>query len=93
MPDDTLQNLRNSIDAVDHKIIAALAQRAELVREIGAYKRARGTQPLDDTRFKNMIADRVAAGESLSLPDTFVKDIFTRIHDESLREQERSTNV
>lgn len=47
MSDHRLEELRREIDAVDDRLVAALADRAALVREVWSLKRARGL-PLHD---------------------------------------------
>lgn len=57
MSDRRLEELRREIDAVDDRLVAALADRAALVREVWALKRAQG-HPLCDPEREAAIHQR-----------------------------------
>lgn len=57
MSDLRLQELRREIDVVDDQLVALLADRAALVREVWALKRAIG-QPLRDPQREAAIFER-----------------------------------
>ncbi|MCL2812556.1 MAG: chorismate mutase [Clostridia bacterium] len=51
--------LRNGIDQVDAQIIRLFAQRMELARRVGEYKRARNLPVFDPERERTLIVSRV----------------------------------
>lgn len=57
MIDHRLEELRREIDLVDDQLVAVLADRAALVREVWALKRARGL-PLRDPAREQAIVER-----------------------------------
>lgn len=63
--DDTLLTLRAAIDVCNHRIVAVLHERAALVREVAAWKRAHGIPVADPAREAAMLEDigRLAAAE------------------------------
>jgi chorismate mutase len=80
-----LRRLRAKIDTADKEILLALAKRMKLVREIGAYKRAHGIPPLDRVRRDKMLHSRVQQGRTLGFAPTFVRKLFSVIHDHSVK--------
>lgn len=56
MSDQRLQELRREIDAVDDQLVALLADRAALVREVWALKRAVGLPLSDPSREEAILA-------------------------------------
>ncbi|MCL2545099.1 MAG: chorismate mutase, partial [Clostridia bacterium] len=57
---DPLAELRGGIDRVDAELTRLFAQRMELARRVGAYKREHGLPVLDPERERQLIASRVA---------------------------------
>ena len=84
-----LATLRKEIDAVDKVILTALAKRAKLSKVIGKYKLEKGMQALDKTRQKQVIQSRIAMAKAKKISAELAKDIFSRIHKNSLAIQKK----
>ena len=70
VPEPELAALRERIDAVNRALRDLLQERARLVREIAARKRAVGLPPVDPERERQMLDDLLRApGEGFSPPD------------------------
>lgn len=93
MADDPLARLRVSLDALDAEILGALAKRMALSRDVGVYKRTHDAPYFDENRFRQLMEDRTRTGVQLSLSEDFVRDIFKRIHEESVAQQEHGATV
>lgn len=87
LPPDSLEQLRKRIDELDSKLLEVLAQRMEISREIGDYKRLHRLPVLQPDRYTRMLDSRVADGLSLGLNEKFVSTILAAIHEESVRQQ------
>jgi len=55
-PDDAPGNVRVRLDDVDRRLIGLLAERAELIREVIDFKRAKGMGVVDRAREDEMLA-------------------------------------
>ncbi|HTK03491.1 MAG TPA: chorismate mutase [Alphaproteobacteria bacterium] len=80
-----LDKLRQKLDKVDHKILAALAERFKIVLEVSKFKKANNIKPLDQKRWNFVIKNRKLIGKSLGLSPKFVKNVFEEIHKEALK--------
>ncbi len=90
MADDpnSIGELRQRIDAIDTRVLEALAERRGTSREIIAAK-ARGEAPLRDaTREKRLLLDRIRRGEAVGLDGPYVTRVFHQIIDDSVRLQQ-----
>lgn len=85
--DNQLDVLRNRIDALDSELLEILASRVEIVKEIGAYKKANNVTALQVNRWTQLMEDRVNLGKKLDINETFVKILFQLIHEDSVRMQ------
>jgi chorismate synthase len=74
-----LKGLRDSIDLLDHNIVLLLAERQELVRQIGALKRSRGRKILDKTRQNQILRKQLAVAGELGLDKRFTAALFRAI--------------
>lgn len=86
-PDPALVSLRNHIDDIDRHLLTLLSDRMETSREIATLKRAGGMTVYQAQRWLSVIANRIRQGESLGLDADFTKDLFEKIHAESVRVQ------
>jgi chorismate mutase/prephenate dehydratase len=73
--DKRLERLRAEIDSVDDTLLAALNQRAEIVRKIGRVKAERGADVVAAGR-ERQILERLSASNPGPLPPEAVEDIF-----------------
>lgn len=82
---DDVATLRGEIDACDDELLAALARRAELVRRIGAAKRAAGLPAVDPERERRLVERLQARPDARALGPDGVARIFERIFEVTRR--------
>lgn len=85
--DDELALLRQQIDDCDHELLAVLARRMSVARQIGRFKKAHNMRVVQPTRYHDMIKARIDEGSSLDLPVEFTQRVMQAIHEESVRQQ------
>lgn len=86
---DELKNWRKQIDAIDKKIIDSLAERIEIVKKIGKYKKEKKISALDKKRWQEILQYNLSKAQRLGLPKKFIKDLLNLIHKQSLRFQKK----
>lgn len=87
MKSDDLVALRKNLDSIDAVILSALAERAQLAREVARVK-AGGEEPVKDTeRETALLQHRAAHGHRLGLDPAFVRRLFREILEDSVRRQ------
>ncbi len=89
---DELQQYREQIDSIDQQLLEMLAQRMDVIKRIGEYKRGRNITILQLRRWENIIKTRTLFGQKTGLDKDFVNDILQLIHKESIKEQNRIMN-
>ena len=85
--EDELALLRQQIDDCDHELLAVLARRMSVSREIGRFKKAQNLRVVQPARYQDMINARLDEANSLGLSQSFTKLIIQAIHEESVRQQ------
>jgi chorismate mutase len=82
-----LNNLRNQIDRLDNELIHTLKLRKDVVEKIANAKIEQKITALQRNRFDQFMKERMDAGKSLGLEESFIKEIFDAIHDQSVKLQ------
>lgn len=82
-----LQLLRSEIDKIDSTLLNELAQRMHISQQIGELKRANNMTVVQMNRWKQILEDHIAHGNSLGLSPEFVAGLFELIHQESIKQQ------
>ena len=85
--DNELALLRQQIDDCDHELLAVLARRMSVSREIGRFKKRHNLRVVQPARYQEMIGARLEEGDSLGLEPGFTQRIIQTIHEESVRQQ------
>lgn len=85
-----LESWRKQIDAIDEKILTALAKRAEIVRKIGKFKKEQKISVFDKKRWEQILKSNLKKGESLGLSKEFVKHLMNLIHTYSIEIQKKN---
>ena len=85
--EDELALLRQQIDDCDHELLAVLARRMSVSREIGRFKKAQNLRVLQPARYQDMINARLDEANSLNLSRDFIERLIQAIHEESVRQQ------
>jgi len=83
-----IETLRQKLDLIEDKLISLLNERVEYVLEIGRIKRAQGL-PITDPKREEAILNRVAQKNQGPMSDEFVKEIFKKIIEESIKMESR----
>lgn len=84
---ENISVLRQQIDEVDDQLLALLAKRGRISREIGLYKKEHQMPVLQTGRYHEILEERVRKGEQLDLDRDFILAIMKSIHEESVRIQ------
>lgn len=84
---NTLDDLREAIDAIDRDIIEMLAKRMRISRQIGQCKNDNLITILQPERWDTLIKQRTQQGIGQGLTPDFMRDFCTAIHKESIRHQ------
>lgn len=84
---ESIEALRSQIDECDNSLLDILAKRMRISREIATYKREHNMTVVRATRYNEILDKRGAQGVLCGMSDEFVRTIFERIHEESVRQQ------
>lgn len=84
---DALRDYRLHIDSLDSRILELLAERMGVARDIGDYKRAHSMAVVQRERFNELLLAAEAKAEKMGVSKKFIHQIFTAIHEESVRQQ------
>ena len=82
-----IEALRARIDVIDENLLHLLADRNDVSRKIGLYKKEHNVAIIQTGRWEALLADVIASGAALGLSEEAVRAIMTAIHDESVRVQ------
>lgn len=74
----SLADLRKKIDALDNRILALLAERADLVHEVGLFKRESG-EPFYTPEREESLLRKLAAANHSRLPEASLRAIYREI--------------
>lgn len=83
----SLEELREQIDQIDHDVLEVLSQRMRVVEQIADFKRASNVTTLQVARWKALLLDRIERAANLGLDEAYIKGIYEVIHRESVRRQ------
>ena len=84
---ENISVLRKQIDEIDEQLLAILAKRNRISREIGIYKKENDMPVLQTGRYNEILEKRASMGEAMNLDKEFVFAIMKAIHEESVRIQ------
>lgn len=84
---DILGEYRMHIDTIDSRIIELLAERMTVAREIGEYKQQHGMAVVQHDRYNELLESAEARAEFMGLSRDFIHEIFSSVHEESIRQQ------
>lgn len=87
--DNALRDFRLHIDSIDSRIVELLAERMDVAREIGEYKLQHGIAVVQQKRYNELLTTAKLRAEALGLSESFIYQIFSQIHEQSVREQLR----
>ena len=84
---DGIEALRARIDVIDDNLLKILADRNEVSRKIGQYKKEHNVAILQAGRWESLLAKVEEKAEALGISREAIRSIMTAIHDESVRVQ------
>ncbi|MGE9516809.1 MAG: chorismate mutase [Solitalea-like symbiont of Tyrophagus putrescentiae] len=82
--DPELLKFRDQIDRLDTSLLKILAERVEVVKKVGEYKKLNSLPIYQPDRYKELIKRRQKLGSSIGLDEDFVGKLFNLIHDNSV---------
>lgn len=83
-----LEKLRGDINLIDDDLLALLASRMEVSRQIGLYKKEHDITILQEDRWKEILSKYIERGANHKLSQQFIERIIKAVHNESIRHQE-----
>lgn len=89
----TLDELRRQLDALDGELLALVARRQELSRDVAAVKRATGTPTRDYLREREVILGVRERASRLGLPGDLAENLYRLLIRSSLTTQEQLSVV
>lgn len=92
IPNAELNTLRSQIDTIDKEILNLVESRLALSKKIAEIKRTHNLTIYQPKRWEEVLNQKLQLADELGLSKDFVKELFERIHTESVRVQEIQTN-
>lgn len=83
---------RQRIDQCDDELLRVLGRRLAVCREVGQYKRSRNMQIVQPIRYNEILLRRGEEAIPTGLSTAFVRELFERIHEESVVQQMQEYN-
>ena len=80
-----LASLREEIDQLDEQLWEVVGQRADVVRQIGEWKRLHGEQVVQPERWQEVLQHCQSIADKYGLSETIVQEVMEAIHNESVR--------
>ncbi len=87
-----LETLRNQIDSIDQQMLELLAQRMNIVEDIGKYKSQNKVTIFQLRRWEKILQSRMKLGKKLGLTEDFIKKLLQLVHKESIQRQTEVMN-
>lgn len=87
--DPELLKFRDKIDSLDASLLTILAERIDVVKKVGEYKKKHKLPVYQPDRYKELIKRRQKSGSSLGIDESFIRSLFNLIHDNSLNVQNK----
>ena len=80
-----LASLREEIDQLDEQLWEVIGKRADVVRQIGEWKRQHGEQVIQPERWQEVLQHCQSIADRHGLSETIVREVMEAIHNESVR--------
>lgn len=84
-----LEKYRKQIDKIDKQLITLLYERMVVVENVGAFKKINNIEPMDVSRWQEVLATRLELAREMGISEKMVKKIWEIIHKEALRIEKR----
>ena len=80
-----LASLREEIDQLDEQLWEVIGKRADVVRQIGEWKRQHGEQIVQPERWQEVLQHCQSIADKHGLSETVIQEVMEAIHNESVR--------
>ena len=80
-----LASLREEIDQLDEQLWEVIGKRADVVRQIGEWKRQHGEQVVQPERWQEVLQHCQSIADKHGLSETVIQEVMEAIHNESVR--------
>ena len=80
-----LASLREEIDQLDEQLWEVIGKRADVVRQIGEWKRQYGEQVVQPERWQEVLQHCQSVADKHGLSETVIQEVMEAIHNESVR--------
>ena len=80
-----LSSLREEIDQLDEQLWEVIGKRADVVRQIGEWKRQHGERVIQPERWQEVLQHCQSVADKHGLSETVVQEVMEAIHNESVR--------
>ena len=80
-----LASLREEIDQLDEQLWEVIGKRADVVCQIGEWKRQHGEQVIQPERWQEVLQHCQSVADKYGLSETVVQEVMEAIHNESVR--------
>ena len=80
-----LASLREEIDQLDEQLWEVIGKRADVVRQIGEWKRQHGEQVIQPERWQEVLQHCQSIADRHGLSETVIQEVMEAIHNESVR--------
>ncbi len=90
---ELLVALRAEIDILDQQLLEILYRRCKISEKIGQFKKEHNMAILQVGRWHHLIEDRLEQARNMGMDDNFVKEIYQKVHENSIRIQSLIMNA
>ena len=80
-----LASLREEIDQLDEQLWEVIGKRADVVSQIGEWKRQHGEKVIQPERWQEVLQHCQSVADKYGLSETVVHEVMEAIHNESVR--------
>ena len=80
-----LASLREEIDQLDEQLWEVIGKRADVVRQIGEWKRQHGEKVIQPERWQEVLQHCQSVADKHGLSETVIQEVMEAIHNESVR--------
>ena len=80
-----ITSLREEIDQLDEQLWEIIGKRADVVRQVGEWKRQHGEPVVQPQRWQQVLQHCQTIAQKHGLSETLVQEVMGAIHNESVR--------
>ena len=80
-----LDSFRQKVNLVDAQLIKLMADRFQIIKQIGEYKREQNLAIYQPNRWQDVMESRIRAGVNKGMTEKFMKSLLFAIYEESVK--------